>query len=306
MNRRTSWFPLWPMVSPAVRRSMRFCLISAAGLLSLGACGRKTAPEATVPGDGEPARGRLLRGDRPAEDAAPSGRPRQRRAALTGLLAQPEGEAREAAIAAVAWDAVEDDPGLAAEAIDGLEPGSATRLRLLQHLAMRMAEDNPAAAVDWAGSLDSEIERSAVLGRIALVIAEEDPERAAGMLSESGVPGRDFGLALVQVVDRWAAQDAAAAGAWVTLFPEGEFRTAGIQALVARWFEADASSLAGWLGSIADPQIRAEAAVATAKSLAETPAAQRGEVLRKLDPQLRAEIEGRLAGLESEKQPTGP
>ena len=62
-----------------------------------------------------------------------------------------------------------------------------------------------------------------------MIIAETDPQRAATLLSESGIAGRTFDVATVQVIQRWATQSQSRAAAWVALFPPGRGPRSGNQ-----------------------------------------------------------------------------
>jgi hypothetical protein len=170
--------------------------------------------------------------------------------------------AREKALADVAWNALEIDPGLACDAFQHLPTGSPEKIRLLQHYAMRLAEQDLNAALAWAATLESDPEIAAARGQIALVLAESDPQRAAGILSESGIVGRDFDVAVVQVMHRWAARSPADAAAWAVLFPPGPVREAGMKIIAGLWMQRDAPGALGWLSGLEDEDVREEAACA--------------------------------------------
>ncbi len=181
---------------------------------------------------------------------------------LRSALAEADGidspEEREKALAAVAWDALEHDPALSRETLEKLTPGGPERVRLLQHLALRMAEENADEALRWADSFSSEVEKSAACGQIALALSESDPHRAANLLSESGIEGRAFDVVAVQVIRRWAAQSPADAAKWVELFPPGESRATGIQMLVSEWIATDEPAVTAWRSTVRDESIRSE------------------------------------------------
>jgi len=212
------------------------------------------------------------------------------RATLRSALEIEVPEARDKAIAKLAWDALELDPDLAREAMDKLTPGSPERIRLIQHLAMRMAEENVDSALIWAATLGNAYENAAAIGHIALVLASSDPERAGNLLSESGIEGRDFDVVVVQVLGRWAAQSPADAAAWVALFPPGESREAGISSVVSIWVEADAAGALSWMAALQDATIRGETIRAMANALVSQAEETRKQLLDHADPSLRAEI----------------
>lgn len=166
---------------------------------------------------------------------------------------------------------METDPDLSARAFERLAIDSTERLRLIQHFAMRRAEADPEDALKWSESLGSEKEISVARCQIALVLAESDPHQAAGLLSEHGIEGREFDVALVQVIQRWAAQSPAAAAGWAVNFRAGEARTASIREIVGRWIEADPTAVFAWKSGLSDPSIRQDVTAALVDAAAVAP-----------------------------------
>ena len=199
--------------------------------------------------------------------------------------------AREKALAEVAWNAIDIDPELAREAFMQLPTASVEKIRLIRHYAMRLAEQDQAEAIAWAATLDSESEIAAANSQIALVIAETDPYRAANLLSESGIAGREFDVAVVEVLQRWAASSPADAAAWTITFQPGEAREAGIKFIVAKWARTDAQSTISWMTSLQDTAIRSEAALALEEALIQQPPAIREAWLQHADASTRSELE---------------
>lgn len=200
-------------------------------------------------------------------------------------------EERAAAIAAIVWDSLELDPILAADAFQQLAAGAPERVRLVQHLAMRLAEEDVDAAIKWADALGNPEEISFAYGKIALVISETDPARAANLLSESGIAGREFDVALVQVIQRWAASKPADAAAWVILFDPGEARTASMNTVVSLWAKSDAPAAFGWIGTLQDESLREEARRAMAEAILQQPPSVQGEWIKLASPEIRSAFE---------------
>jgi hypothetical protein len=186
---------------------------------------------------------------------------------------------------------LELDPHLAAEAFLKLKPGSEEKNRLIQHYAMRLAEQSLDEAMKWAATLQSEEEQSLAYDNIALVLAESEPERAAQLLSESGIAGRDFDVAVVQVLQRWAASSPEGAAGWVVLFEAGEARTAGLKAVVGIWSRTDPEAALGWLDNLQNPEIRGEASQGLAQSILDLPEGAQDEMLRRVTPDVRSRFE---------------
>ncbi|MEO8616513.1 MAG: hypothetical protein ABI600_15325 [Luteolibacter sp.] len=200
-------------------------------------------------------------------------------------------EDRNIAIAAVVWENLELDPKLALEAFQQLTPGTVERLRLIQHLAMRLAEQDIEKAIQWAATLDSSEEISLAYGKISLVLAETDPERAANLISDSGIAGREFDVALVQVIQRWAASKPADAAAWVVLFDPGEARTASMKTVVSLWAKNDMQANLAWIGTLQNKDLRQEATVAMAEAILQQPPGIQAEWKQLVSPEVRAAFE---------------
>lgn len=211
--------------------------------------------------------------------------------ALKTAESAPSPEAREEIIAEVAWNALEIDPDLAREAFLLLSADHPQKILLIQHFAMRLAEQNPDEALAWADTLGSEPEIAATKGQIALVLAETDPQRAANLLSESGIVGHEFDVAVVQVLQRWAAQSAPDAAAWAISFPPGPARTAGISLIVSQWAKTDAAATFTWMRALQDGPVRKEAVLAMEKALLQQPQDVREAWLQHADSQTRSELE---------------
>jgi hypothetical protein len=198
---------------------------------------------------------------------------------------------RNHALEEVVWDALELDPQLASEGFLKLTPGSEEKNRLIQHYAMRLAEQSFDEAIKWAATLQDEKEQSLAYDNIALVLAESEPERAAQLLSESGVAGRDFDVAVVQVLQRWAALAPEGAAGWVVLFDAGEARSAGLKAVVGTWSRTDPQGALTWLDSLQDPAIHQEAVDGMAETILELPEGSQDDLLRLATPAIRAHFE---------------
>ena len=198
---------------------------------------------------------------------------------------------RNHALEEVVWDALELDPQLASDGFFKLTPGSEEKNRLIQHFAMRLAEQSLDEAIKWTATLTDEQEKSLAYDSIAVVLAEFEPERAAQMLSESGVAGRDFDVAVVQVLQRWAAITPEGAAGWVVLFEPGEARSAGLKAVIGAWSRADPQAAVTWLGTLQNPTLHQEAVNGMAETILELPEGGQDDLLRLATPEVRARFE---------------
>ena len=209
------------------------------------------------------------------------------RASLDRAIANPVSTDRDHALESLIEESVELDPELARDAFLHLDPDGPVRQRTVEYLAMRLAELDLANAVQWAGTLDTDEERSLAFGNVALVLASDDPEAAAKLLSDSGVASRDFDVAVVQVIQCWAVKSPAAAASWVTLFDAGEARTAGLKEIASAWADRDAPAAFAWVSGIQDPAIHAEAVNGMAEAIFERPEEDQAKLLASAPKEIR-------------------
>lgn len=200
-------------------------------------------------------------------------------------------EERDQELSAAAWEAIDTDPGLALKTIQQMATGSEEKNRLLAHFAMRLADQDTEEAIRWANALTTDEEKSLAFGKIALVLSAKDPERAARLLSESGIPGRDFDVAVVQVVQRWAASSPAEAAAWVSLFSAGEARSAGLAEVVSVWIRQNATEAFAWIPTIPDPALRQEAERGAAQFILNEPEVSQDSLLKSANPGTLSQLE---------------
>lgn len=207
-------------------------------------------------------------------------------------------EKRDEALAAIAWDHFDSNPDLAHHAIEKLTVGSKERIRLIEHDAITRAGEDIEEALKWAHTIQNPDESAIALERIALVLADSDPARAANLISESGMESREFDVAVVQIIQKWATTDAATTAAWVVSFEPSNARSAGIKAVVAQWAERDTNSTLAWIDSLQDGVLHREAVSAMAEAiLAQTP-----DVQEAWKSQVSSEIQQAYDRLESQSK----
>ncbi len=260
-------------------------LLTALGLI---ACEKQKPADQTSSPDAAPPH--ITKSSRPPQDEALPALPHARDIPTT--------EESSEALVAIIENAEAADMASAQTAFSKLPAGSAERTRMIPHLAMRLAESDPAAATRWAESLEADQEQSLAFGKIALVLSANDPEAAAKMLSDAGVEGRDFDVAVVQVVQRWAAKSPADAAAWVTQFDPGEARTASLQAIATAWLDQDRPATFAWIQGMQNPTIRDEAITGAAESILTLPESKHAEALQGASPEIRERFEKLKAAAE--------
>ncbi len=213
-----------------------------------------------------------------------------RRGQLKKATGLPTAEARNEELTKVAWANLETDPKLAMEAFEQLTPGSEERNRLLEHLATKLAGENMDDALGWAATFGTPEERSLAYGSIAAVMSETDPEEAARLISEKAVSGRSAEVAVVKVVQRWAALSPESAADWVTKFNAGEMRSAGMKAITSSWMNANSEAAMSWISGMDEP-LRKEANRAYAEAALEQPEPVRGSMVEKATPEMKADFD---------------
>jgi hypothetical protein len=210
---------------------------------------------------------------------------------------EPDAAAREKAYEVIAWEGIDLDPDLAREAFAQLEPGGEAARRLVAHFAMRLADQDPAAALEWAAGLEQAEEKEDALARIAVVISDKDPLKAAGML-DALTEGRQRDLAAVQVAQRWVRQAPAAAAEWVAGLSSDAARTDGLREVATAWLASDAAGYAVWAMGREEESMIAASASAAAAALRNLPdeSTRRARLAAMADESFRARVEAELAG----------
>ena len=120
-----------------------------------------------------------------------------------------------------------------------------------------MGPERSQAALSWAQDLSDPAARNAVLPNIISAVAENDPRRAAQMLSR--LSGETQTAAATSVISQWAASDPQAAGNWAVSFPEGKTRGQIFANLINRWAGNDPTAAASWLGNLSEGPSRDQA-----------------------------------------------
>lgn len=196
---------------------------------------------------------------------------RSRRSELKRATGLPTVEERNKEIARMVWDSLESDPEFALEGLDKLVPGSEEKNHLIQHLALKMAEKSADHAMKWAAQRETEEEKSLAYGNIAIAIAESDPVRAAGLLSEKVKEGPEGSIAVTKVAQRWAIISPERAAGWIQQFNAGESREAGLRAIISSWRIGDPSSAEAWISKLPTEVLRKEAIRSYAEVILEQP-----------------------------------
>lgn len=233
---------------------------------------------------------RVTKSERPERDEL-AATPAELREMMKRAVTIQSPQEREQALQEIVWNAIEIDPDLAQEAFLQMTPGSEEKNQLIQHFAMTLAGENHEAAMQWASGLKNDQEKALALNSIALVLSENDPVKAAQILLDSGVAGRDLDVAVVQVIQRWADISPTDAAAWVQLFDSGEARQAGLKAIISTWIRADPRGTMSWISSLQRPEIYQDATLGMAETIFDLPVSEQEEMLKIAAPEVRAHFE---------------
>ena len=133
------------------------------------------------------------------------------------------GPAADSALLSLAYELSRSDPQGAFEK-SGALPEGPERSRLVEHIVANWAATAPELALDQVRAIGNPSLRNSALGSLAIGLAEHDPYTAATLVAESMDAGPAQDRAIAAVVQRWAQQDAAAAGEWVASFPDGPIK----------------------------------------------------------------------------------
>jgi len=233
---------------------------------------------------------RVTKSERPEREEL-AAKPAEPREMMKRAVAIQSLQEREQALQEIVWNAIEIDPDLAQEAFLQMTPGSEEKNQLIQHFAMTLAGENHETAMQWASGLKNDQEKALAFNSIALVVSENDPLKAAQILSDSGVAGRDLDVAVVQVIQRWADISPRDAAEWVQLLDSGEARQAGLKAIISKWIRADPRGTMSWIISLQRPEIYQDATLGMAETIFGLPKSEQEEMLQIAAPEVRAHFE---------------
>ena len=176
---------------------------------------------------------------------------------LAGL---PEGQWKQAALAAASNDALSGDPVEAITWARQMDPGE-QQTSFLQMAAQEWAKRDPEAVVQWMGQVNDPALREQLAGALAVGYAALDPAQAAGWLIQSVPPGEVLNRSLGEIAWTWAMREPAAAGAWVLRFPEGPARQMALGNLMGVWGNRDRASALDWIEGLPGGSLQTEAAL---------------------------------------------
>jgi hypothetical protein len=147
----------------------------------------------------------------------------------------------------------------------GVLPPSPEREKAGPVLAARMAEADPAGALQWIQK-NLAAGRSEAAAMVARGIARKDPQQAVTLLkSMDPGPSRDAFIASTAAV--WAGSDLTAAAVWAQSFAPGGERVSAINAIADKWISKDPASFAQFAATAPSAEVPEHLLGATAQAL---------------------------------------
>lgn len=130
------------------------------------------------------------------------------------------------------------------------------RAELLARVGVRLAGDNPAAAMALADGLD-ERQRQRFAERLAANLAEQSPDAARRFALQLDDPGTRSAM-LARILETEAAEDPAAAARGFMAMPpdEAEAQARAARRIGSEWASRDTLSALQWVGSLDDERSR--------------------------------------------------
>lgn len=137
---------------------------------------------------------------------------------------------RNSALTDVCFQIALTDPQQATQMADqnglGSLPGAT-----LENLVQQWAAKDLTTAEAWINERPDGEEKDKLLSRVAMVLAESSPAKAAQMVVDQIPAGDTQNEAVISVLYQWAKSDLAGARNWVQLFPEGPLRERALNEL---------------------------------------------------------------------------
>ena len=162
---------------------------------------------------------------------------------LAGL---PEGEWKQAVMAAAGNEALSSDPVDAIAWAGRMSPGE-RQTGLLEMAAMDWVKRDPDAAAEWVGQVNDPALRQQLLGSVVVGYADIDPDAAAQCVMQSLPSGMVQDQSVAGIAWVWAMKDPSSAADWVARFPEGPARQLALENLMNVWGYHDPAAAMDWI-----------------------------------------------------------
>lgn len=184
--------------------------------------------------------------------------------ALAWLQQNPGRDPQGELIAAVLPNLIRDDLPLAAKTVAGME--SQAPLALIQQVAVAYAQQDPAQAYAWVGTVLQQTDKppSQVLNEVSASVVASNPSQAANYLNRVTDPVIRGSL-MGELAMQKAQDNLPAAWNWLSQYSTDDSYTGTALNLLYRWSYAKPGEVAAVLPSIADSEIQMAAATHLAR-----------------------------------------
>jgi hypothetical protein len=180
------------------------------------------------------------------------------------LATLPSGPWKQTVMAAAAGQASDPvDSILFARQMDA----SPQQTMLLQLATTAWARQNPDAASQWLAQIEDPDLREQLMGSFAAGYADSDPVQALQFSHQSLPPGPASDQSTADIAWRWALQDPASAGNYLTQLPEGAARQQALANVVNVWANHDPTAAMNWIENLPPGSLQAQAAAAMLATL---------------------------------------
>jgi hypothetical protein len=138
-------------------------------------------------------------------------------------------------------------------------PPEKLRDELLVHAVRQWASVDASVAGAWASELPESQLRQEVLSAVAVSLSSQDGRKAAGLVAQAMVTGKEQVDASILVARNWGARQPEEAAEWISLFPDSLVREEALRGLVAGWSGRSTKAMLAWVDSLPDSPLREEA-----------------------------------------------
>ena len=121
----------------------------------------------------------------------------------------------------------------------------------------QLAMTDPAAAADWAQTLEDREESKVRLYSVALIWVKSDPSAAAAWAEALQDETRKIEV-LKSVAYGWVESDPSAAAAWAEALQDETGKVEVLESVARNWVKSDPSAAAAWAEALQDEETRAE------------------------------------------------
>ena len=143
-------------------------------------------------------------------------------------------------------------------------PDGAIKASAFDRVAEHYAKENPTAAAEWVKGHSQHEYAERAVREVAEELSRENPEEAVRWLVD--LPSQSQSRAMHQSMERWAREDAVAAGNFLRQMDPSDSRDAAVRSYANEVDSSDPSMAAEWAGSIANEEMRSQALNGVARS----------------------------------------